>query len=64
MTGEMNLKTCIMSNATADMMVVHSTGVKLGVMRVKTKVTGTETDVTMKREGMTHEILIMGAGAP
>ena len=64
MTGEMNLKTHIMRNATADVTVVHSTGIKLGVMRVKTEVTGTETDITIKREGMTPEILIMGAGAP
>ena len=60
----MNLKTCIMRNTTADMMVVHSTGIKLDMMRVKTKVTGTKIDVTMKREGMTPKILIMGAGAP
>ena len=64
MTGEMNLKTCIMRNTAADVMVAHSTGIKLDMMRVKTKITGTETDISMKREGMTPEILIMGAGAP
>ena len=64
MTREMNLKTCIKRNATADVMVVHNTGVKLDVMSVKTKVTGTKTDVTMKREGMTPEILIIRPGAP
>ena len=64
MTREMNLKTHIMRNATADMTVVHSTGVKLDMMRVETEVTGTETDITMKREKMTPKILIMGTGAP
>ena len=54
MTGETNLKTRIMRNATADMTVVHTTGIKLGMMRVKTEVTGTKTDVTMKREGITR----------
>ena len=56
MTGQINLKTHIMRNAAADVMVVHSTGIKLGMMRVK--IEGTETDITMKREGMTPEILM------
>ena len=66
MTGEMNLKTLIIRNATADVTVAHNTGTKPGVMRVETKVTEIETDATMKKESMTPtlEILTTEAGAP
>ena len=66
MTGEMNLKTLIMRNTTADMTVVHNTGIKPGMMRVETKVTEIKTGITMKKESMTPtlEILTTEAGAP
>ena len=39
MTRKMSLRTPIMRNTTADMMVAHNTGIKPSVMRVETKVT-------------------------
>ena len=54
MTRKMSLKTLVMKNATADMTVAHSTGVKPGMMRVEIEVTEIETDVTMKKEYDTY----------
>ena len=65
-TREMSLRTPIMRNTTADVMVAHNTGTKPGMMRVETKVTEIETGITMKKESMTPtlEIPITKAGAP
>ena len=66
MTREMSLRTLIMRNATADVMVAHNMGIKPGMMRVETEVAEIETDVTMRKESMTPtlEILTTEAGAP
>ena len=58
----MSLKTPISKSITADVTVVHNTGIKAGKMGVEIEAAEIEIDPIMKKENMTPslEILIMG----
>ena len=66
MAEEMSLRTLIMRNATADVMVAHNTDTKPGMIRVDTKIKEIKTDITMRKESMTPtlEIPTTEAGPP